>query len=416
MTHAAAPSPAEPLSRDAQASEDPQASGNRQASGNTQDASFQGGPSTALRAAQAHVETLRARLRAVIAGRDEVLDWVLVALLADGHVLLEDYPGSGKTTLAKALGAAIHSDTAHPSFASPVQTASQPSALRPDAEASEGGPSPWSRPGLAPGEASSVPVYPTFRRIQFTPDLLPSDITGTTIFDIDARTFSFRPGPVFAHVVLADEINRTSPKVQSALLEAMGEKQVTVDNETHALDDLFFVIATQNPVDLAGTYPLPTPQLDRFLFKLRMEPIASEPELALLQRYPTPPLTAGDALPTVARSSLLAARRALREQVFVDDAIRLALVRLAHNLREDARTVQGPSTRALLLALPALQAKALLQGRDYVAPQDVEDLVGVLFPHRIVFRDGPDAALEVLADHVAASMEQLARLSLRPRG
>ncbi len=415
MTQAAAPSLAE-LSRDAQASGDPQAPSEAQLRPGGQAHASQDGPSAELSAAKTQVEALRARLRAVIAGRDEVIDWVLVALLADGHVLLEDYPGSGKTTLAKALGAAIHSDTAHPSLAPPAHAAGQPGSLPPEAGVPDAGQSPWSRSGGGSSAASTAPVYPTFRRIQFTPDLLPSDITGTTIFDIDARTFSFRPGPVFAHVVLADEINRTSPKVQSALLEAMGEKQVTVDNETHALDELFFVIATQNPVDLAGTYPLPTPQLDRFLFKLRMEPIASDPELALLKRYPTPPLTAGDALPTVARSSLLAARRALREQVFVDDAIRLALVRLAHELREDARTVQGPSTRALLLALPALQARALLQGRDYVAPQDVEDLALVLFPHRIVFRDGPDAALEVLADHVAASMERLARLPLRPRG
>lgn len=313
------------------------------------------------------VETLRARLRAAIVGRDKVIDWVLVALLADGHVLLEDYPGSGKTTLAKALGTSI----------------------------------------------TAADAWPSFRRVQFTPDLLPSDITGTTIFNVDSRTFSFRPGPTFTHVLLADEINRTSPKVQSALLEAMGEGQVTVDNETHRLDPLFFVIATQNPIDLAGTYPLPTPQLDRFLFKLRMEPIAEDPEMDLLQRYPVQALDAMAGLPQVSRDALLAARAALREHVALDPALRKALVALAQGLRQDPRTVQGPSTRALLLALPALQAHALLEGRNYVLPADIAALTPVLLSHRIVFRDGPEAASEVLADQLAPVMETLAKLALR---
>jgi MoxR-like ATPase len=189
--------------------------------------------------AHAVITTLRHRLRAAVKGRDEIVDLVLVALLADGHVLLEDYPGSGKTTLARALGEGIADD-----------------------DLAE---------GIAP-----------FRRIQFTPDLLPSDITGTNIFDMESQRFVFRPGPLFAHVVLADEINRTSPKVQAAMLEAMGEKQVTADNTSHALDALFFVIATQNPLDLAGTYPLPTPQLDRFLFKLVMKHIARDAEIEVL--------------------------------------------------------------------------------------------------------------------------------------
>src|SRR5215831_12930497 len=175
-------------------------------------------------------DTIRARVRANVMGRDEVIEFVLVSLLADGHVLLEDYPGSGKTTLAKSLGHAIIDDI-------------------PDDD------------------------IPDFRRLQFTPDLLPSDITGVMVFDTQTSTFSFRRGPIFAYVVLVDEINRTSPKVQSALLEAMAEKQVTVDNVCHKLDDLFFVIATQNPLDAVGTYPLPLAQLDRFLLKLVMRHI-----------------------------------------------------------------------------------------------------------------------------------------------
>ncbi|MEW6282491.1 MAG: AAA family ATPase, partial [Candidatus Eremiobacterota bacterium] len=165
---------------------------------------------------------LQARLKRAVKGRDEVIDLVLIALMADGHVLLEDYPGSGKTTLAKTLGDSIVDDL----------------------------------------EDDDIP---SFRRIQFTPDLLPSDITGVSVFDVDSASFHFRRGPIFAYVVLGDEINRTSPKVQAAMLEAMAEKQVTVDNVSYPLDHLFFVIATQNPLDLAGTFPLPVAQLDRFL-------------------------------------------------------------------------------------------------------------------------------------------------------
>ncbi|MBW1905703.1 MAG: AAA family ATPase [Deltaproteobacteria bacterium] len=160
-----------------------------------------------LNGAREVAERLGARLSAAVRGRDDVVELILVALLADGHVLLEDYPGSGKTTLARALGNSLEEGE----------------------------------------DASGVPA---FRRIQFTPDLLPSDITGTNIFDIETSRFAFRHGPVFSHIVLADEINRTSPKVQAAMLEAMAEKQVTVDNHSYPLDDLFFVIATQNPLDL----------------------------------------------------------------------------------------------------------------------------------------------------------------------
>jgi MoxR-like ATPase len=192
-----------------------------------------------LTQAQALFERLRTRLQAAVRGRDDVIELLLIALFADGHVLLEDFPGSGKTTLARALGEASAATT-------------------------------------------RATTSPRFRRIQFTPDLLPSDVTGTNVFEPRTRSFVFRRGPLFAHVVLADEINRTSPKVQSAMLEAMAEKQITVDDTSYVLDDLFFVIATQNPLDLAGTYPLPRPQLDRFLFKIRMTHIAREDELTVL--------------------------------------------------------------------------------------------------------------------------------------
>jgi MoxR-like ATPase len=213
-----------------------------------------------LNEARRALEALGRRARAVVVGRDDVIELVLIALISDGHVLLEDYPGSGKTTLARALGESLR-------------------------------------------VSGQLHTLPAFRRIQFTPDLLPSDVTGSSVFEMDKNRFTFRAGPIFAHIVLADEINRTSPKVQAAMLEAMAEKQVTVDNETHKLDELFFVIATQNPLDVMGTYPLPTPQLDRFLFKIEMRHIERSAELEVLAQYPRPALTMSEGLPQVTSCS-----------------------------------------------------------------------------------------------------------------
>ena len=323
-----------------------------------------------LAGAREVAERLGARLRAAIRGRDEVVELVLVALLADGHVLLEDYPGSGKTTLARALGNALEQG------------------------------------GGAPGISA-------FRRIQFTPDLLPSDITGTNIFDVETSRFSFRRGPVFAHIVLADEINRTSPKVQAAMLEAMAEKQVTVDNESHVLDDLFFVIATQNPLDLVGTYPLPTPQLDRFLFKIEMKHIARASELEVLDQYPRPSLDVAKDFPGVTREEILAARRQTRGDVHVAPVVKEALVDLARLLRSDSRVLQGASTRALVLMLPALQARAVIHGRDFVSPDDIQVLAPYIFKHRLECAPGVEDVDALIAEATAVEIEKLARASLR---
>lgn len=325
-----------------------------------------------VQAAHEMVRRLAERVRAAVRGRDEVIDLVLTALLADGHVLLEDYPGSGKTTLARALGAAIEPD----------------------------------------GDDRD-PHIAGFRRIQFTPDLLPSDITGTNVFDVETSKFVFRYGPVFAHVVLADEINRTSPKVQAAMLEAMAEKQVTVDNDTHLLDPLFFVIATQNPLDLAGTYPLPTPQLDRFLFKIEMKHISREAELDVLAQYPTPHLEAAASLPGVTRTQLLGARAVLRSEVQLDPLFRECLVDLARALRSDKRVLQGASTRSLVLMMPALQAHALIQGRDYVSPGDLEVLAPHVFKHRIECAPGVDDPVAVIREALEPQVERLSRKALR---
>lgn len=315
---------------------------------------------------------LGARLRAAIRGRDDVIELVLIALLADGHVLLEDYPGSGKTTLARALGNALKEDGSR---------------------------------GVAGVSA--------FRRIQFTPDLLPSDITGTSIFDVETSRFVFRRGPVFAHIVLADEINRTSPKVQAAMLEAMAEKQVTVDNHSYPLDELFFVIATQNPFDLAGTYPLPIPQLDRFLFKIEMKHIDRAAELEVLDQYPRASLEVAGDYPGVTRDEILAARRQTRGAVHVAPVVKEALVDLARLLRSDSRVLQGASTRALVLMLPALQARAVIYGRDFVSPDDVEALAPYVFEHRLECAPGVEDVDALIGEAAAIEIEKLARASLR---
>jgi len=323
-----------------------------------------------LNGAYGVVQRLRNRLQMAVRGRDEVIELIIMALLADGHMLLEDYPGSGKTTLAKALGDCVIDD-------------------KPDDD------------------------IVTFRRIQFTPDLLPSDVTGTTIFDPNTNRFFFRAGPLFAHIVLADEINRTSPKVQSAMLEAMAEKQTTIDNRTRKLDDLFFVIATQNPLDLAGTFPLPSAQLDRFLFKVKMKHIHREAELEILASYKARRDGAGADLPRVTRTEIVDARRVVENLIYVAPEVRECLVDLANATRSDARILQGASTRSLVLMLPALQARALSRVRDFVNAEDVEYLAPYIFGHRLELAPGTDSVEAVVRECLAKPMERLARATLR---
>ncbi|MFN3199913.1 MAG: AAA family ATPase [Bradymonadia bacterium] len=325
---------------------------------------------TSLDAAREVAEKIRARMRHDVMGRDDVIEMVLVALFGDGHVLLEDYPGSGKTTLAKALGHAIVDD----------------------------------------GESTDDGLA-EFRRIQFTPDLLPSDVTGVMIFDTETNRFEFRRGPVFAYIVLVDEINRTSPKVQAALLESMAEKQVTVDNISHSLDELFFVIATQNPLDSIGTYPLPLAQLDRFLFKIKMDHVDRASELEVLSTWGTPRKKAE--LDTVTRSQVIQSRQLIRENVHVSKAIHECLVDLAGLLRADKRCLQGVSTRSLVQAIPALQILAVLRGRDFVSADDIEHLAGPLFQHRLALAPGVESATPVIAQALEGPLEALSRSTLK---
>jgi len=327
-------------------------------------------PITDLNGAYGVIERFRARLRAAVSGRDEVIEVIITAMLADGHILLEDYPGSGKTTLAKALGDSIVDDNPNDDIV-------------------------------------------TFRRIQFTPDLLPSDVTGTTIFDPNTNKFFFRPGPIFAHIVLADEINRTSPKVQSAMLEAMAEKQTTTDNRTRKLDDFFFVMATQNPLDLAGTFPLPSAQLDRFLFKVKMSHISRDAELAVLASYKQRRSGTNNTLPRVTRTELLHSRGVIEHFVHVAQEVRECLVDIANKTRSDPRVLQGASTRSLVLAIPALQVHAVANRRNYVTAQDVHALAFLIFGHRVEIAPGADSVETVLKECMAEPLERLARATMR---
>jgi MoxR-like ATPase len=278
----------------------------------------------ALLDAQAQVNTL-------VLGKTEEVRLAFVALLSDGHLLIEDLPGLGKTTLAHAMAATL---------------------------------------GLG------------FQRVQFTSDLLPADILGVSVFDAQARRFDFHPGPIFAHVLLADEINRAPPRTQSALLEAMAEHQVTVDGRTHALPSPFFVIATQNPVDLAGTYPLPDSQLDRFLLRLTLGYPGEEAERALLAGADRRAMIA-QAKPLLGNADVLALRTAASE-VHVGDALVAYVQALLGRSRRHPGVRVGLSPRAGLALLRAARAYALLHGREHARPEDVQALFAAVAAHRLV--------------------------------
>jgi MoxR-like ATPase len=276
------------------------------------------------------VDRIRAALGSVIEGKEAVIDLLLVAVVASGHVLLEDVPGVGKTTLAKALARAF---------------------------------------------------AVTFARVQFTPDLLPSDILGAQVLHPKEGTFTFHKGPVFTHVLLADEINRASPRTQSALLEAMNEGQATVDGITHTLPAPFFVLATQNPVESTGTYPLPEAQLDRFLLRLGIGYPAPAAELRMLfARQHDDPLTRLEPLADAA--ALLDLQRRARDVTVRDDVAKY-LLRVVTRTREAPELEIGVSPRGSLALFRASQARALLSGRTYVSPEDVQRMARPVLAHRL---------------------------------
>jgi MoxR-like ATPase len=274
----------------------------------------------------------------VIFGKHDVIEQVLVGLLADGHVLLEDVPGVGKTMLARALAKSLAAD---------------------------------------------------FRRIQFTPDLLPADVTGSNTYNQQTQEFTFRRGPIFAHILLADEINRTSPRTQAALLEGMEERQVTVDGTSYALPHPFFVVATQNPIEQQGTYDLPEAQLDRFMMRISIgyPPLEQEADILEAQREVHPL----HALEHVATPDDILKLQELTTRVFVKPTLRRYIVELSHASREHADVLVGVSVRGSRQLAHAAQAYALINHREYAVPDDIQAVAQFCLPHRIVVR--PEAKL-----------------------
>jgi MoxR-like ATPase len=273
-------------------------------------------------------------LGSIVVGKDEVLERILAGILANGHVLIEDYPGLAKTLIARLLAQALDLG---------------------------------------------------FRRIQFTPDLLPSDITGSFLYDQRESRFEFRPGPVFTNLLLADEINRATPKTQAALLEAMQEAQVTAEGQSFPLEQPFIVIATQNPIELEGTYPLPEAQLDRFLLRVSVGYPAPEAEQEILRRRRARRTDAAAVPIIVTRPELLAMQAAL-EDVFVSEALERYIVALAQATRADARVSLGVSPRGSLALLKLARAEAAIRGRDFVLPDDVKTVAIPALSHRLVLR------------------------------
>ncbi len=282
--------------------------------------------------------TVAENIERVIQGKRPTIDLVVTSLVAEGHVLIEDVPGVGKTLLAKALARSIDC---------------------------------------------------TFQRVQFTPDLLPADVTGVSVWSRETGTFNFRAGPVFANVVLGDEINRASPKTQSALLEAMEERQITVDGETHVLPPPFIVIATQNPIEHEGTYPLPEAQLDRFMMRVAMGYPERSKELEMLQTHGGG--SSFDDLKPVVHAEDIIRMTSIARRIHVADVLRGYLIDLAEATRQHPDILLGASPRATLFLQRAARAVAAGDGRDYASPDDVKAILSPILNHRLVIR--PEAQM-----------------------
>jgi len=308
-------------------------------------------------------EAIRGEIGKAVVGLDETVDHLLVALLAGGHVLLEGPPGTAKTFLAQCFSAALGRD---------------------------------------------------FGRIQFTPDLMPADILGSNLFNFQTSQFTLTRGPVFCELLLADEINRTPPKTQAALLEAMQEGRVTLDGETHVLPERFMVVATQNPIESQGVYPLPEAQLDRFLFKLLVPYPSVEEETKIVARFGErsgPPRPADLGVTAVADRAALASAEAAVRGVTLAESVTDYVVRLVRATRESADIATGASPRAAVLLAGAARARAALDGRDYVVPDDVKALATAVLRHRLLL----SPAAEIEGKEVEALVEDLVRQTEAPR-
>lgn len=279
------------------------------------------------------IDQLIQELEKAVIGKRSTIQLMIVALLAGGHVLFEDIPGVGKTLLVKALAKAVQG---------------------------------------------------TFSRVQCTPDLLPSDILGFSVYNSQSKEFEFRPGPIFTTILLADEINRTTPRTQSALLEAMAENHATIDNNTYPLDNHFFVLATQNPIEYEGTYPLPEAQLDRFLFRLQIGyPSFDDELLLLLDKFEK----ALDNLKVVLNSQEIEEIKTSVANVFVSPEVASYALQLVSATRTHSAIQLGISPRGSLAFIQAAKAYALIHGRNYVTPKDLQELVPFVFSHRLIFYD-----------------------------
>jgi MoxR-like ATPase len=312
-----------------------------------------------------NIQRLTDNIETVIKGKRDQIKFVLTALLAKGHILMEDNPGTGKTVMAKTLAQSISGKDNH-----------------------------------------SV----NFKRIQFTPDLLPMDLIGTHIFDDAKKDFIFRKGPLFCNVLLADEINRASPKVQSALLECMAENQITMGETTYPLENLFFTIATQNPVEMEGTYPLPAAQLDRFFIKIIFGYVDEETELNIFKNY----MHIHDNFTNIRQ--VLGIHEILHlqqqsENVFVHEEIYKAVRNIIWATRKNQDVLLGASTRSGIIFLKCLKAYALVNGRTYVIEDDVNDLSSAVLDHRLIYRN-KEAKAKTLAAIVNGEMERLTKLKI----